>query len=1326
MRSRIILTVILILESAFGLSANTLYFDHLDIRNGLSQNTVSDIIQDSRGFLWFGTKEGLNRYDGTHFKVFKHIPHDTGGLGNNTVRSIVETEDHDIMVGTNYGLYLYDTESDSFSSVPVYDDKGNIINRPVLNLEKDRRGEIWISVEAAGIYRYDPENRQTVCCYHSSRPVRTIAVDDLTGGLWFSFSADGLYYTGDGFRNVSPFLVNGNNKVFPDDVISCINAQDSHRIYIGMENHGLAVIDRNSGRLEHISLSTGRLFVRQILQYSPDELWIGTESGLYIYSKKQKTYRHFTYSPYDQYSLSDNAIHSIIKDREGGVWLGTFFGGVNYLSQRIPDFLKYYYTGDPDDIGAKRIGEICPDGQGGIWVGSEDAGLYHLDPATGKFSFFEPSRDFSNIQALLMDGDDLWVSTFAKGIRVIDTRTGKIRKYEFTNIPGRRLFSNNIFALEAGSDGHIYVGTMHGLQFYNREEDNFGYVPQINGGKMVNDIMEDREGNLWVGTLSNGVYVRRAVDNTWKQYVNIQNDSTSLPGNNVISLFEDSKGTVWVTTDGSGFCRFDPDTETFKTFTSSDGMPGDVIYQIEEDDDGLFWISTNHGLVCFDSGKRRIVRVYTVSDGLLCDQFNYSSSLRGDDGTMYFGSIEGLISFNPSSLKQNKYVDRPDIYITDFTLLNEDIEIGAKGSPLRKDITYTDSIELDYSQNVFTIELAVLDYRYKPGLMYRMEGLEDKWRRYDNPVTYSFIAPGNYVFQSRIGHDDTSVKSLYIKVKPPWYRSAMANILYMLFLVGMMMSSAHWYHRRLLLKRRKYIQAYERKKEKEVYDTKIAFFTSITHEIRTPLTLIKGPLDNILSRDRIDPGIAKDLGIMSRNTDRLLVLVNQLLDFQKIEKENMSLDLEKENITSILEEVYSRFVTSVAQLHKKCSLDILDNEVCAMVNRESLTKVISNMMSNAMKYSDSRIEVELYVQGDEVRIVFRNDGEVISPDKREAIFAPFFRGTNSGDKTGTGIGLYLARSLTELQHGSLVMGANPDMNEFILTFPVCGNTDICSEEPVQPEEPMDNRKEQEDNEEFVESGDTVLVVEDDTEMCDFIRDQLSEKWQVFTAANGTEALKVLEKNFITIIVSDIMMPEMDGIELCREVKTDTRYSHIPFILLTAKTSLESKISGMNTGADMYIEKPFTKTYLMSVISNQIRNRHMLREAFSRDPLSTIHSIDMSSEDADFVGKLQNLVKENINNPDFKVDDIMKMMYMSKSNFYRKIKGILDMSPNDYIRLERLKQAAQLLAGNDYQVSEVCYMVGFNSPAYFSKCFYRQFGMNPKDFVRKINNDNKDE
>ncbi len=1303
-------------------NAQNLYFDRIDIKNGLSQNTVSEIIQDSRGFMWFGTKDGLNRYDGTHFKVFRHVPGSGAGLGNNNIRTLIEDDSNRIWIGTNSGLYVYDMEYDRFSEIPVFDVGGGRSYSPVLALEKDLKGRIWISVEACGIYCHDPATGLTECRYGTRNPVSTMAVDVRTGTVWFSWAAAGLYYTDDDFNTVRPFLLDNGKKVFPEDVITFIEADDYDCLYLGFEKNGVMELDRNTGAIRSIRLSDEPLFVRQILRYSPEELWVGTETGLYIYNTRTGTHQHLVHSPYDRYSLSDNAIHSICKDRDGGIWLGTFFGGIDYLPERIPDFRKYYSTGTPGSLGGMRVGEICSDGKGELWVGTEDAGLYRFSPKTGSFEFFGPSAEFSNIQSLLLDGDDLWVSTFSNGIRVIDTATGKVRKYEFVKTPGPRLFSNNVFALEQGCDGRIWIGTMHGLQYYNRETDDFGFVPQINGGMMVNDIFSDSDGNLWVGTLSNGLFMQDASDRRWTQFLHIPSDTSSIPINNVLSIFEDNTGQLWITTDGGGFSRYDAKSRTFKTFTTADGMPSDVVYRIVEDDSGKFWISTSNGLVRFNPLRGKVLRVYTSGDGLLCNQFNYGSGYKSEDGRIFFGSIEGLISFNPESLMRDNADKNPPVFFTGFSIQDEDVAVGGKDSPLQKDISFTESIELNYARNGFSIEMAVLEYRADPQIWFMLEGVDSRWRSYKgNSVNYSNLAPGHYTFLAKSRYTGSTVKTLDIRILPPWYGSTTAISAYLILLTLSLIAGVNIYHRRAVLKRKKYIMAYERKKEKEVYDSKIAFFTSITHEIRTPLTLIKGPLDNILAKDRLDPRIARDLNIMSRNTDRLLVLVNQLLDFQKIEKQNLSLDLTKQNVASILEEVYSRFSTSISQQHKDCSIDIRDRDLYALVDAEAFTKIISNMLSNAMKYSDSRIRISLCRSGESFCLSVSNDGELISPDKREAIFAPFFRGTSVSDKTGTGIGLYLARSLAELQHGTLTMGPDTGENEFVLKMPLCPDSekdDVEEDRTGQVEEALQELSAEKDDV-AGSRGEIILVVEDDMEMCDFIRDQVSEKWSVLVAHNGKEALKVLEKNYVTLIVSDIMMPEMDGMELCRRVKTDPRYSHISFILLTAKTSLESKITGMNSGADMYIEKPYSKSYLMAVITNQIKSRQALREAFLNNPLATMDTEGLNSSDTEFIRTLQEVIQENLSNSELKIDDIVRQMHTSRANLYRKISGVLNMSPMDYLRVERLKQAARMLAENKYQISEVCYMVGFNSPTYFTKCFQKQFGVLPKDFIKTL-------
>ena len=621
------------------------------------------------------------------------------------------------------------------------------------------------------------------------------------------------------------------------------------------------------------------------------------------------------------------------------------------------------------------------------------------------------------------------------------------------------------------------------------------------------------------------------------------------------------------------------------------------------------------------------------------------------------------------------------------------------------------------------MQIAALSYRepQTSRLLYKLEGFDDQWRQCtpgSATITYSKIPYGKYSFRVRLpaGSDHAgpeAEKRLFIEVSPPFYLSAAAYVVYGLLALGALVLIRIYYTRRNVRRQQQHIQAFEREKERELYNAKISFFTNIAHEIRTPLTLIKGPLENILGRQMTDRSMAEDLIVMDRNTNRLLDLTNQLLDFQKIEKERLSLNLTRQNVTDIVEETFYRFSSSAKQQHKTFELDPGEGAIHAQVDREAFTKILSNLMNNALKYSETMIRVGLSVAGDAFRVTVTNDGEVVPPEMREAIFAPFFRHTRKEESTGTGIGLALSRSLAELHHGTLAMEADTELNVFVLTVPLCRQEAEAVVETVSAEDAESISDERGDPGWEAYS---VLVVEDNPEMCAFIRRQVSESYSVLTAGNGVEALELLEKNYVNVIISDIMMPKMDGIEFCRQVKTDLRYSHIPLILLSAKTNLRSKISGMDAGADAYVEKPFSSDYLLSVIANLIKSRQMLSEAFSKNPLVLANTVATSSVDTDFIVRLQEIIQSNLSDPEFKINDIAEMVHMSRASFYRKIKGVLNMTPNDYLRLERLKTAARLLRDKRYHINEVCYMVGFSSTSYFAKCFQKQFGVLPKKYA----------
>lgn len=1301
------------------------YFDRLDVSKGLSQSTVYTMIQDNKGFMWFATKDGLNRYDGRFFKVFKHDAVRNAGLGSSYIMCLVEDTEHNIWVGTDIGLYIYYPEKELFESVPLYSEDGDLIIKSIQILECDNEGRIWIVVDGSGIYCYDPQTKE-ISCANSNRDHFKILQTDKNGVIWLVKYSGGLFYSEDRLKTIKVFLP-PEDKLLKDDVISCICFSDYNRLYVGFEKNGVAEVNLLTSQVKKLNLSDKPIFARNLLRYSDEELWLASESGIYIYNLKTQKCEHLQSRVYDPYSLSDNAIYSLYKDREGGLWIGSFFGGINYLPQRKANFDKYYYSHADKGLKGRRVREICKGNDGLLWVGTEDAGLYTFNPKTEEFSFFPPSKGFSNVHGLCMDGDNLWVSTFSNGVQVINTRTWKIKGYMAEDrLNG--LNSNYVFALCKTKSGQMYVGTMDGLQYYDRDSDRFKIVPEITGGKMINDIKEDSDGNLWVTTFSYGVYRFDARKKAWSHYLR-NNEPDGLPTNKTLSIFEDTNKQIWLTTEGFGFCKFNPKTETFINYSSIEGMPSNVIFQMVEDSKGYFWMTTNQGLVKFDPKKEQVSKVYTVDNGLLSNQFNYKSSYKSEEGIIYFGCTDGLVSFLPENLSKNDYL--PPVYITDFSFMNKKNEIRDENYPLKKSIFFLDSLRLKHNQNSFSLQLAALSYQasHMNRILYKLEGFDTEWRLYSPDVatiTYSNINYGKYLFKVKASNNDgvwnEEEKHLHIEILPPFYLSNIAYFIYVLLLIGLISAVIIYLIKKNERKQRRYIQEFEREKERELYDSKISFFTNVVHEIRTPLTLIKGPLENILNKRKIGPDIAEDLNIMKQNTGRLLDLTSQLLDFQKTEKERFSFNFVKYNISDLLDEVFLHFTSLARQQDRVFELEIGNKDFYAFVDKEALTKILSNLLNNALKYSEKYIHVSLDTDSAKDEKLFRikvtNDGDVVPPEMREKIFKPFFRYTREGDSgiPGTGIGLALARSLTEFHNGNLVMEASEAFNVFVLTLPIVQNDAQIQQLNTTEEE---GEAEPDYNENIDGGACTILVVEDNKEMCLFIKKQLADSYSALTARNGIEALKILNKEYISLIISDIMMPGMDGFELCKRVKEDLNFSHIPIILLTAKTNLQSKIDGLEVGADAYIEKPFSSEYLLAVTTNLINGRKKLREVFTNYPLVTVNSVALTKTDTDFLAKLQEIIHANLGNPEFKMEDIAKTMNMSRANFYRKIKGKLDLTPNDYLRIERLKVAAKLLKDNKYQVSEVCYMVGFNSSSYFSKCFKKQFGVLPTEFVEEL-------
>lgn len=1334
---KIIVTSIYLMIGVIVCCAQTIgghyYLNSLNNRDGLSQNTVNDILQDRTGFMWFGTKDGLNRYDGLSFKKFKYDRTDKYSIGNNYILCLYEDIEGNIWVGTDVGLYIYYPEKDIFEPFKQQSTQNTTIDYAAAMITGDKKGDIWITAERQGIFHYNLRTKELRNYTFQNFPFITSNVScivfDNKETTWIY--GNGLFYSKDGFQTIHPFISSDGNKAFEGDALMKVLLGAYNCLYVASVGGGIKEVNLGSGKVRDLLVSDEKgekIWCRELMFFSDDELWIGCESGVYIYNLRTDKYVHLKSSMYDPYSLSDNAIYSLWKDREGGVWIGSYFGGVNYYPHSYTNFERYYPNGVEDGLHGKRIREFCQDNRGKLWIGTEDGGLNQFDPITKEFKFFAPSVGFTNIHGLCSVGDELWVGTFSKGLKVIDTRTGMIVKsYKYDGGP-HTLNDNNVFAICKTASGDIYIGTGCGLMRYNRLLDSFEIIPELSG-VFVYDIKEDTGGDLWLATYVCGVFRYDVGKKKWKNYVHDEKDEKSLSNNKVLSVFEDSRRNIWLTTQGRGFCLYHPETDSFTRYDVSTGLPNDVIYQIVEDEDGTFWLSTNSGLVRFKTSQG-VLKVYTTANGLPSDQFNYRSSFKDKDGTIYFGSIDGFVAFNPKTFAENNYV--PSAVITDFLLFNKEMRAGVENSPLKKNITFSDKISLRADQNSFSFRLAALGYQASKmnKLMYRLDGFDEEWLVVgESPlVTYSNLRYGDYVFRVKASNSDgvwnENEAVLHIHIMPPFYFSVWAYIIYVLLFISFFVYLYLYLKRRNNRKQQRQMEKFEQEKEREIYNAKFDFFTNVAHEIRTPLTLIKGPLENIILKKNVDMEIREDLNIMKQNTERLLNLANQLLDFRKTESQGFCLNFAMCNITEVMKETYLRFTLLAKQRELGFTLQVPENDLNAHINKEAFIKILSNLLSNAMKYAESYVsislEVDSGVRSSNFYIRTVNDGLIVPDTMKEEIFKPFVRfdGGGIGRVTaGTGIGLALSRSLAELHQGTLVMVSGETVNTFCLTLPTTQDNAITMDSEVASNNVL-FAESQIKQEELKNSDDryTVLVVEDNPDMLSFVSRQLLHEYVVLNAANGEEALHILDENFVNLIVSDVVMPLMDGFELCKTVKSKLDYSHIPIILLTAKTNIQSKVEGLELGADAYIEKPFSPEYLQAAISNLIRNRENLRQAFAKSPFVAANTMALTKADEEFLKQLNGIILSNLHNPEFSMEDMAEILNMSRSNFYRKIKGVLDLTPNEYLRIERLKRAAQLLRDGENRVTEICYMVGFNSPSYFSKCFLKQFGVLPKDFV----------
>ncbi|MEH6682355.1 MAG: two-component regulator propeller domain-containing protein [Sediminicola sp.] len=1287
------------------------YFRHFKVEDGLSHNTVFSSLQDQKGFMWFGTKNGLNRFDGYAFKLFQNDPDEPYSLQGNYVESLHEYMGT-IWVGTDNGLFRYREKFENFESV------AGSPNIPILDIENDGKGNLWY-IAGNTLYKYTIATKETFR-FPPEQFFYATVITKIGNTIWAASTNQLFRYVEEthSFRNHAldiahnPLSPLGINRLFP---------LDGNRLLLGTQNHGVVSFDLQSGKTTNLMHDAERLYVRGFAKKNNEELWVATESGLYIYNLKNKRYINLKKSFNDPYALSDNAVYSLTVDNEGGIWAGTYFGGINYFPNPNTPFTKYFPKSDKNSIGGNAIREIHADMFGNLWIGSEDAGLNKFDPKTGKFTNFTSLENGGilshyNVHGILPKGDELWISTFDHGLDILDIGTEKIIK-RYNVGDGSNLKSNFIFALYETRGKEVLLVSTSGIQTYNPLMDRFELLEPFPPNYHYTCLIEDSDGTLWAGSYWSGLYYYNPKNGEKGFFKYDPKSDKSVAHNHINGIFEDSGEHIWITTE-NGLDRYDKKSKEFKRYGTKDGFPSNVFYSIIEDNTGTLWISTANGLVAFDpkSGSKKI---YTRSNGLLSDQFNYNSAYKDPSGRMYFGSVNGLISFDPKDFAKSSFA--PPIYFTGLQIDNEEVQVGQKGSPLKESIMQLDHLKLNASQSSFGIDFAALSFA-SPQITeysYKLDGISKEWVNLNknNRVYFTELAPGNYNFRVRALNSNgiwSPEKSLKIGIDPPFYASNVAYAIYLVLTSLFIFLGLRYYHDQTEVKNAQKLKRANDQKEKEIYQAKIEFFTNVSHEIRTPLTLIKNPLEKIIGRTGNDPELSHNLSIMEKNTSRLLDLVNQLLDFRKTEMENMSLSFVETNLSKLLRRTYERFSEAIKDKGLNFQLNNTE-EVHAFVDTEAIKKILSNLFNNAIKYGRENIVVSLGTVGDSVEITIKNDGPLIPVHLKDKIFEPFYRVSHTGGQSGTGIGLSLAHTLTEMHHGSLKLDTSDAlMNTFMLKLPLHQEREFKLYSPKSIIETRENDHTDIPKREGPRIN--ILLVEDNEDLLDFVAKDLQERYTVLKATSAECALEILQRENIQLVVSDVSMSGMDGFTLCKKIKTNLESSHIPVVLLTAKSAMTAKMEGLESGADAYIGKPFSMEYLQVQIANLLENRQHILEHYTSSPLAHIRSIANTKTDETFIKKLDETIYNNIADPNLNVETLAEIMNMSRSTLYRKISDISNLSPNELINISRLKKAAELLKTGEYKIYEVADIVGYNSSTSFGRNFQKQFEMTPSEYI----------
>lgn len=1323
----------------------------------LSSSMLNKIYQDRDGIIWIATEDGLNRYDGAKFTVYRNEKSNPHSLLNDYVRTLYEDKQGRLFIGSLNGLQIYDRATASFTTIPMYLSSGASIDPNIATILERNNGEILIGTSGHSMFlletRGDSIKARQISRFISSNLI-TYAYEDRKGNLWIATGDNGIFR----FDKNNQSKHYSGEKDIAKNTVSSMCEDKQGNLYMSSLKKGLFIYDdKKDVFIPFTDTPNPDLPIKILYPGDQNEIFIGTDgSGMKVYDTQEQKIKEANFN-ITTFNLKKAKVHSILKDKIGNIWLGFFQKGVMIIPATTNEF-KYmgYKSSVHNVIGSNCVMSVYKDHTGTLWVGTDNDGIYAIAPDNTLKAHFTPTDDPHSVPATIMSifedsNYNLWIGSYLHGMTRLDPKTGRCEYLKLSEQPSN--LTENIYCFAEDDNKTLWIGTMGGGLFYmdiNTRKvvrcpmlaNNSTDWTKVNmlHNSWINSLLYTNEGKLYIGTYDG----LGCVDIKTMDFISPLRNRRILYGDVIYALHEGSDGSIWIGT-SKGLKHLNPKSLDIREYTIEDGLPSNYICAIKEDVNGYLWISTNYGISRFNPKNQSFINFY-ASDGLQGNEFSKGASFAYHQSELIFGGTNGITYFNPAEITNSS--KKPEIRITDFYIHDKMVKKGMESGG--KDIVTTavmdaDHFQLSHKDNSFSIEFSAMEFFSPERITYIYRINHTSWislQQGINRVSFSNLSPGDYTFQIKAKDNDSysDIKEIRITIDPAWYASGWAKLMYGILLIAIIyiivIQVRHRYRARQ--------EILEHIHAEQINEAKLQFFINISHEIRTPMSLIISPLQKLISTDK-DGERQKNYHTIYRNAERILRLVNQLMDIRKIDKGQMSLKFQEIDIVGFIRDLYYTFEYQANAKHITLCFQTEMENLQAWIDPKNFDKVILNIISNAFKFTPENGKINIYLRtGKDMNapcplqhyfeIIIEDSGIGIDPAEIGRIFERFYqiRNSHNNSNVGTGIGLHLSRSLIELHHGTIEAENNEGKpgSRFIIRLPL-GKEHLNAEEidnnptdnnsPVHittalPTSPVD----EEDEKIRSRTKNRVLVVEDDEEIRKYICRELASDFHMSECTNGKEALAMILKKEPDLIISDIIMPEMDGLTLCKKIKQNVTINHIPIILLTAKSREEDNLEGLNMGADAYIVKPFSIEILRKTAINLIKSREVLRNSFSGSQMQEqkLKKLKVQSPDDRLLDKVMKVINDNLGNPDLNVEMIATEVGISRVHLHRKLKELTNQSTRDLIRNVRLKQAASLLANQYHNITEVASLTGFTNIAYFSTAFKELYGVPPTSYMEE--------